>query len=203
MGLATDLTGPVTAPPLEPPPRRRWRRPALMLGAALAVSAVAGAAVMAGPAKPPADRVGVQGAAPSFDLARVGALGDRVRLADFRGRPLVVNFWASWCVPCRREMPALEAVADRLEGRVAFVGINHLDTAGPAADFQREVGVRYPSGFDPEGNIASAYGVVGLPTTVLIDARGRIMTRHLGGLTESALADLIRQAFGIDPGAPR
>lgn len=202
MGLATDLTGPADAPPMKPP-SRRWRRAALVLGVAVAISAVTGAAAIAGRAKPPADRVGVQGAAPSFDLPRVGAPGDRVRLAEFRGRPLVVNFWASWCVPCRREMPALEAVADRLAGRVAFVGINHLDVARPAAEFQREFGVRYPSGFDPEGKVAPAYGVVGLPTTVLIDARGMILARHLGALTETALGDLIRRAFGIDSEASR
>ena len=198
MGMATDLTA-ATGVDLDAPTRRCRRRRAAIVAATVAVAAAAG--LVASRAGPPDARVAVEGAAPSFDLARVGAdEGERVRLADFAGRPLVVNFWASWCVPCRKEMPALQAVAERLEGRVVFIGINHQDGRRPAAEFQDEVGVRYPSGYDPDGAVAPNFGVVGLPTTVLVDARGRIVGRRLGEASVEELLVFVVDAFDIDAG---
>ena len=144
------------------------------------------------------DGVTDEGPAPAFDLPRVGMDGERVSLGDFAGRPVVVNFWASWCVPCRQEMPALQATSERLAGRVAFVGINYEDTESSAADFQRDVGAKYPSGLDSDGEVASRYAVQGLPTTVLIDGRGRIVARVLGGVTQKKLLSLVDKAFGPD-----
>ena len=113
---------------------------------------------------------------------------------------MLFNLWATWCVPCRKEMPALQAASERLEGRVVFVGVNHQDGRSPAAEFEREVGVTYPSGYDPDGAVARDFGVVGLPTTVLVDARGRIVARSLGELTENELDELVAEAFGIEAG---
>lgn len=202
--MATDLN--VVAPTAEEvagersqrprPLRRRLRRWLLVVAAVLAVGGVAAAAVASGGSARPADAVSVEGPAPAFDLVRVGVDAERVRLSDFAGRPLVVNFWASWCEPCRREMPALQAVAARLRGRVAFVGINHLDGREPAAEFEREVGVGYPSGYDPEGAVAALYGVIGLPTTMLVGADGRIVARRLGEISEDELLRLTVEAFG-------
>ncbi|MFP5370202.1 MAG: TlpA family protein disulfide reductase [Actinomycetes bacterium] len=199
--MATDLTADTPPTVDEPAVRPRRRRQLVIAAGALAVIGVGAAAgIGASRSTEAEDRVAVEGAAPSFDLERVGAEGDRVRLADFAGRPVVVNFWASWCVPCRKEMPALQAAAERLEGRVAFVGINHQDGRSPAAEFEQEVGVTYPSGYDPDGGVARDFGVVGLPTTVLIDARGRIVARTLGELTENELDELVADAFGIEAG---
>ena len=200
--MATDLTThtPPAVDGLAVDPRRRRRLLLIAAGvlAVLVVGAVAG--IGASRSTDPEDRVAVEGDAPAFDLPRVGAEGDRVRLADFAGRPVVVNFWASWCVPCRKEMPALQAAAERLEGRVVFVGVNHQDGQSSAAEFEREVGVTYPSGYDPDGAVAREFGVVGLPTTVLVDARGRIVARSLGELTEDELDELVVEAFGIEAG---
>jgi len=202
--MATDLSADAAAAPdphgLRP---RRRRRVALAAVATVGVITV-GAAAGIGASRPtdPEDRVAVEGAAPSFDLPRVGVADERVRLADFAGSPVVVNFWASWCVPCRKEMPALQAAAERLEGRVVFVGVNHQDGRTPAAEFEQEVGVTYPSGSDPDGAVARDFGVVGLPTTVLVDARGRIVARSLGEVTEGELDELIAEAFGIDRERP-
>lgn len=177
----------------RPPPRRRR----IILLAVAAVVVVATIAAVASRADSPAGHVGDEGAAPAFDLPKVGDPATRVTLAQFAGRPLVVNFWASWCVPCRKEMPALESVSERLAGRVAFVGINHQDGKTSAIDFQRKVGVRYPSGWDPAGTTGTRYGVVGLPTTFLVDGSGRIVARKLGEVTEKELLELIDRAFGI------
>jgi len=198
--MATDLTLDTPANIEEPAGRPRRRRRLLIAAGVLAALTVGAAAgVGASRSSDPEDRVAVEGAAPAFHLPRVGAEGDRVRLADFAGRPVVVNFWASWCVPCRKEMPALQAAAERLEGQVAFVGVNHQDGQGPAAEFEQEVGATYPSGYDPDGGVARDFGVVGLPTTVLVDARGRIVARSLGELTDNELDELIADAFGIHP----
>ena len=199
--MATDLTThtpPSVDEPAVPPRRRRRLLVAGGVIAVLAIGAVAG--IGASRSTDPDNGVAVEGAAPAFDLPRVGAEDGRLRLADFAGQPMVVNFWASWCVPCRKEMPALQAAAERLVGRVAFVGVNHQDGQSPAAEFEREVGVTYPSGYDPDGAVARDFGVVGLLTTVLVDASGRIVARSLGELTENELDDLITDAFGIGEG---
>ena len=194
--MAADLSADTAAVP-DPHALRQRRRRRVVLAVVATVGVVGiGAAAGIG-AK---DRVALEGAAPYFDLPRVGVAEERVRLADFAGRPVVVNFWASWCVPCRKEMPALQATAERLEGRVVFLGVNHQDGRIPAAEFEREVGVTYPSGSDPDGAVARDFGVVGLPTTVLVDAGGRIVARSLGEVTEDELVELIAEAFGIDSG---
>ena len=202
--MATYLTAPPGAHeegnPEAPPQPRRRRRVVVAVIAVTAVTAAVVVALASGATDGPAGRVAVDGAAPQFDLPRVGLDGERVRLADFEGRPLVVNFWASWCVPCRKEMPALQAAAERLDGEVAFVGINHQDGRSPAAEFEHDVGVRYPSGYDPGGAVARDFGVVGLPTTVLVDARGRIVARRLGEVTEDELLALVADAFDVDTG---
>jgi len=201
--MATDLTAPDDADQIVPP-RRRHRRRVAVAGVVALAAAVAAVATFLGGDPPVEDSVAIEGAAPDFDLPRVGAPQERVTLAGTAGKPLVVNFWASWCVPCRKEMPALQAAAERLAGQVRFLGINHQDGAIAAADFEDDVGVTYPSGHDPDGGVARAYGVLGLPTTVLVDASGRIVARKLGEVTEDELADLLVDAFGIDiSGGPR
>ena len=176
------------------PPGRRRR---LVVAAVVVVAVVAIIAAVAARAGTPAGRVRDEGVAPAFDLPKVGDPATRVTLAQFAGRPVVVNFWASWCVPCRKEMPALERVSERLEGRVAFVGINHQDGKTSAIEFQKEVGVRYPSGRDPAGNVGTRYGVVGLPTTFLVDGSGHIVARKLGEVSENELIELVDRAFSI------
>lgn len=110
--------------------------------------------------------------------------------------PVVVNFWASWCVPCRREMPALEAIHQEFAGRVAFIGVNHQDRRDDALDLIAQTGISYPSVHDPQGEMALDYDLFGMPTTVFITADGRIAGRHTGELTETdlrdALEDLLR-----------
>lgn len=197
--MASDLTAAAGDGHAHGGSQRRRRR-VVVAGVVVAVAAGVAVAAFSSGGTPAETRVAVEGAAPGFDLPRVGAPEERVALADVVGDPLVVNFWAAWCVPCRKEMPALQAEAERLAGQVRFVGINHQDGATTAADFEDEVGVTYPSGHDPDGGVARAYGVLGLPTTVLVDASGRIVARRLGEVTEDELARLITDAFGIPAG---
>ena len=115
--------------------------------------------------------------------------GRRVALADFRGRVVLVNFWASWCAPCRAEFPRLRAVHGE---RVAVVGVLYDDRSEPARAFAQEHGATWPSVVDPEGRIAAAYGVgPGIPVTWLIDADGVARARHHGELTDADLTRLL------------
>jgi cytochrome c biogenesis protein CcmG/thiol:disulfide interchange protein DsbE len=122
--------------------------------------------------------------------------GDTLRLHDFAGRiPLVVNVWASWCPPCRREAPLLEAAWQTYRDRVQFIGINLRDSEDAALAFIQEFNQTFPSGADPRGYVADAFGLVGVPTTYFIDASGRIDTTKVGEITEEELALRIQALF--------
>ena len=118
--------------------------------------------------------------APDFTLPTLS--GGTIRLADFRDQVVLLNFWATWCVPCRMEMPALEALYQRhKDAGLAMLAINldTLSTAGVEA-FAQEVRVTFPVLLDPSWSIARAYRVLGLPTTYLIDRAGNVVVREVG-----------------------
>jgi cytochrome c biogenesis protein CcmG/thiol:disulfide interchange protein DsbE len=128
------------------------------------------------------------GLAPPISLPDLANPSQVLTLAQLRGRPVLVNFWASWCVPCRKEMPVLEAAYRRIHGRVAFLGVDTNDTRGAALSFLRQTGVTYPSVYDPHGTAAITYGLFGLPTTVFVAPNGRMIERHVGELSPGALS---------------
>lgn len=133
--------------------------------------------------------------------ATLGVLGDdaQVPVACLVGQPLVVNFWAEWCGPCREEMPAFEAVHQRLGDQVHFVGIDYEDREQAALDFADEVGVTYQLLEDPDGTYFDAARGRGAPYTLLVDETGTIQYRHVGPLTEQSLVDLLAEHLGIAP----
>jgi len=110
-------------------------------------------------------------------------------LADYAGRPLVLNFFASYCTPCAREMPALQAVADQLGDRVSVVGLNLADEEDAARALVEQTGVTYDLGRDQDGAIAQALGVVNLPTTVFATADHEVLEVHTGALSEDQLRE--------------
>ena len=128
-------------------------------------------------------------AAPTFSLPVLGQSGQKVSLGDYAGRPLIVNFFASWCEPCQKETPLLATFYRSEHGKVAIVGLDENDVLGSATSFTHKEGVSYPVGFDPGVTAASAYGVAGLPQTFFLDARHRIVDRVFGAVT---LADIHR-----------
>lgn len=122
----------------------------------------------------------------------------RARLATLRGHPVVVNAWASWCPPCKYEMPYFSRAAVRFGRRVAFVGVNAGDTDGKARAFLRGHYVPYPSYVDPHDQIAQEIGVrAGLPTTVFYGRDGKVAFVHQGQYRdEAALAADVRRYAG-------
>jgi thiol-disulfide isomerase/thioredoxin len=126
-------------------------------------------------------------AAPAFSLPVLGQSGHNVSLAGYSGRPLIVNFFASWCEPCKKETPLLAAFYRTERGKVAIVGLDENDVLGNATSFTRADGVSYPVGWDPHAVAASAYGVNALPQTFFLDAKHRIVDRVFGAVTQASL----------------
>ncbi len=117
--------------------------------------------------------------APDFQLTTL--TGQSVKLSDLRGKVVVLNFWASWCVPCKDEQPALDALAKTYNGRgVAFVGINIQDNQRDANGFVQQFGITYPVASDPSGAVYINYGVVGVPETYVVTRDGRIGRKLVG-----------------------
>lgn len=117
--------------------------------------------------------------------------GRPVVLRAYRGRTVVLNFWASWCVPCRSEFPVLRQMAAQ-HPDVVLLGVVFQDLDGPARTFLQAQGATWPGIRDPKGQIANAYDVhnkPGIPVSILIDAAGRIVERHYGPLVDQAAAD--------------
>jgi cytochrome c biogenesis protein CcmG, thiol:disulfide interchange protein DsbE len=139
--------------------------------------------------------------APDFSLRTLE--GDRViRLADLRGQVVVVNFWASWCVPCRAEHPHLMAAWQRYRDHgVLLVGIGFNDRKQDAVAFQRELGGDWPLVEDPGGRTALAYGVYGIPETYFIDRGGVIRYKHVGAVTYDVLTTQIGRLLSQGDGA--
>jgi thiol-disulfide isomerase/thioredoxin len=119
--------------------------------------------------------------------------GQAFRLDDLEG-PAVVNLWATWCVPCRRELPDFEAVHRSLAGEVAFVGVNIGDDGDEAAAFLDELGITYDQFLDFDSELTAALETATLPMTLIIDADERIALRHVGPLDQDELIAEIEQA---------
>jgi thiol-disulfide isomerase/thioredoxin len=131
---------------------------------------------------------------------RLGSLdgGADRRLGELLGtRPVVVNFFASWCVPCIDEMPAFERVHQELGDRVTFVGMANRDAPEDALATVDATGVTYPTFDDPDASALTWFGGVAMPTTVFIDAAGEVVDVHPGALTEAALRAKLADLFGV------
>ena len=198
---ASTPNSPSTDPVAEPAPtsprrrilRRRWLVVAVLVFALCAVAVwQAVTASTSNNSLALVDRSNQP--APAFALSSLTQPARTISLADFRGRPLVVNFWASWCVPCRTEMPLLEKAHLR-HPAVAFLGIDVNDTTGSAVAFLHQVHVTYPAASDANGTVAVLYGLIGLPITVFISPNCRIAGRHIGQLSESSLTAALEEAF--------
>lgn len=111
--------------------------------------------------------------------------------------PAVVNLWASWCGPCRDELPVLQRYADRTAGRVQVVGVVTEDTRARARSFAADAGIGFPSLYDAEGRLLAGTGAVGLPATLFVDAGGRVRHLHNAPLDDQTLAALAAEHLGV------
>lgn len=158
----------------------------LPLVVAVALAGVfAGAAGLLSPALRAGDR------APDFSLADLN--GEPVRLADFAGRPVIVNFWASWCIPaCAEEFPILaQAIEEHADVGLAVIGIVYRDRSEAARAFADEHHATWPLAMDPGERVARDYGVFGPPESWLIGPDGTVVSRHIGPFTADELAEAL------------
>lgn len=139
--------------------------------------------------------------APDFTVAVWNVSGmASFHLAALRGEPVVVNFWAPWCDPCRQEAPTMAAVAQAFAGKpVAFVGVAYDTNQHDVLSFLQQYGITYPCGPDNGTSIAEAFGVGGLPVTVVIDRQGRITHTFVGPANKTALEAAIQSALAYVP----
>ena len=124
--------------------------------------------------------------APSFSMPLLG--GGQFSSEDHRGSPMIINFWASWCPPCRQESPGFERVWRKYQDQgIQLVGVDIQDTEEEALAYVREFGLTFPNGRDTDGKITIEYGVIGLPVTFFISADGVVEGRWVGALPEDRL----------------
>lgn len=126
---------------------------------------------------------------------------DSITLSELRGQPVVVNFWASWCVECYKEAELLEqAWQDYKDQGVVFIGIDHLDTEKEALAYMAKYGITYPSGPDMGDKASQAYGITGVPETFFIDKNGNIIHVQIGPIERAPLYTLLNKLV-TEPGS--
>lgn len=136
---------------------------------------------------------GQQKASPNFSL--VDYAGKRHQLSEFRGKPVLLNFWASWCGPCRQEMPELAQSAQLYQDQIQFVGINLAERDAPSVsrDLLERNKISYPNLLDTEGSVANAFGIMVIPTSFLLDSQGQVVEKIQGPLTQQQIGKLLQK----------
>jgi cytochrome c biogenesis protein CcmG/thiol:disulfide interchange protein DsbE len=132
--------------------------------------------------------------APDFTLSRIDRPG-KLQLASLRGKVVVLNFWASWCYPCKQEAPALAEASKRLAGRVVVLGVDVNDFVGDARKFAGKYGLSYPLVHDNHNVTSPKYGLTGLPETFFIDRRGKVVVHVPGEVKAAEIQDGVERAL--------
>lgn len=201
----TPIAAPTTAISVSAARRRRCAGSLLVLAILVAACGGGGSAVPSSPARPdspvpqlePCESTTELAAAPDGppDVSLTCLTSDeQLRLAAYRVRPTLVNLWASWCTPCRTEMPLLQASHERAGDAVRFLGVNVSDERSSALNFLAVAKISYPQAVDPSNLLPSRLGSQGLPVTIVIDATGAVVYRKIGQLSETDLQQALAAA---------
>lgn len=167
---------------------RRPRRTLALAAVAAAVLIIIAVVVVLVAGGSPAKARGPLPAAKNFRLPELGHSGQYVSLAAYAGRPVIINFFASWCAPCQRETPLLARFYTEHHGRVLIIGVDSNDQTGKALQFVKAKGVRYPVAFDGyPAPVTVSYGIIALPQTFMLNARHQIVRHIAGDVTQQEL----------------
>ena len=142
---------------------------------------------------------GTQNADTAPDFTVYDAAGKAHKLSDYKGKPVVVNFWASWCGPCKSEMPAFQAMWEQYGDEVEFLMVNLVDNASEtvksAQDFLATTDYTFPVYFDTEQSAAYTYSIYSIPTTIFVDADGNLVNSIKGAMPQATLEQYIQQVL--------
>jgi cytochrome c biogenesis protein CcmG, thiol:disulfide interchange protein DsbE len=130
--------------------------------------------------------------AANFTVSVLGDSAKKISLSQYKDKPVILNFWASWCPPCQKETPLLAQWYKDQHGSVNLIGLDENDTTANALKFTRAKGVTYPVGFDPQVQVANAYSIEDLPQTFFLNAQHRVVDHVYGALTTADLAKGMR-----------
>lgn len=142
--------------------------------------------------RPPSPELGYR--APDFSLATLN--GKNVRLSDFAGRPVLINFWATWCGPCRAEIPSLEAASRHFGDRAVILGVNVQESPRLVAPYLAELGMTYPVVLDTDASVSLSYRVRAFPTSFFVDAHGVIIQIEAGSISEALILKRLGDLVG-------
>lgn len=137
----------------------------------------------------PAPKVGYT--APDFELQNLA--GETIRLSDLRGKPVLINFWATWCGPCRLEMPDIQKIYRIYQGDFLVLAVNADEQERIVAKFAKDIGITFEVLLDPGANVQSVYQLRGYPTSFLLDREGVIRVQHIGLLSEAQLVEYLTE----------
>lgn len=149
------------------------------------------------------DGAGVKSSPPKIGTALADfnllslAGNEKVSLSQYRGQPVMINFWGSWCPPCRQEMPLFQQVYARYGDQFVLIGINVQDEKTAALEYAEQTGITFPLVVDENAEVTAQFYVRGFPTSFFIDAEGVLQAMHVGVVSEAKLAGYLR-LIGVD-----
>jgi len=135
-------------------------------------------------------------ASPAPDFTLTSLIGDSLQLTHFRGKPVLINFWATWCAPCLLEMPNIQKYYEKYPGQFEVLAVNAGETERTVQRFVDDLGVNFKILLDPDGKIQELYRIKGYPTTYIVDKDGIIRFQHIGLLSEKQIEEYL-EAVGI------
>ena len=179
---------------------KRLKGPLFLLAGLLLGVALGALVLLTGPGQPGTRErrlpPSVGSVAPDFSLKKLG--GGNQKLSDLKGKPVVINFWATWCPPCKEEMPLLQRYASQYGEQMVLLGVDYAEQEPVVQEFVDTMGITFPILLDGDGSVSNLYFVRNYPTTFFVDAEGVVRAQHLGLLTEEMLQKYLK-TIGLEP----